>query len=82
MVLVRILSKIWIEHRQNGFIATPGADSDLFPNFSDPNPIVYVGCQRSVGGLTSAVALRHALRVKLRISPLSCKPFYHGCGKM
>lgn len=62
-------------------ISSPGANSESFPNQLDPNPIIDVGCPRSVGGIASAVTLCHALNIAFRLEPLDCTPFFHGYGR-
>ena len=46
----------------------------------DPNPILDIGCSRSVGGAENAKALCKALGITFLVEPLDCTPFYHEYG--
>jgi len=56
------------------------AFSDVFPDLTDPNPILDVGCSQSVGGIVSAAALATAMDIEFVIEPSDRDPFYHGYG--
>jgi len=57
-----------------------GAISDFNPLVRDPNPILDIGCPRSVGGVIAAAALCTAMGIDLEPLPLDCSPFHHGYG--
>lgn len=59
-------------------MSTSGANSDIFPLLPDPNPIINVGCPRSTGGLTFAVALCQAIEIEFEPLPLDCDPVLYG----
>ena len=55
--------------------------ADFHTKDKAPNPIVDVGCPRSVGRIESAVALSHHLGIDFLLEPLDCEPFMHGNGE-
>ena len=61
-------------------IAGVGAKSDIVSGFLDPNPVLEIGCPRSVGGIESAAALAISLGIAFSLTTFNCDPFYHGYG--
>lgn len=72
----------WLQKlNQLSLVSTPEASSDIFPFLPDVNPIIDVGCPRSIGGLKPAVALCQAMEIEFELLTLDCDPFLHGYGK-
>jgi len=65
---------------QLSHIASPGAQPDAMSVRRDPNPIMDIGCPRSVVGIQSAAALSLAFNIEFKLRPLDCAPFFHGYG--
>lgn len=58
-------------------LSTLRASSDVILLLPDPNPIIDVGCSRSIEGLISAVALCQALEIETDHLPLNRETFLH-----
>lgn len=66
---------------QSSYMTNESRAIDFFPPNKDPNPIVDVGCPRSVGGIESASSLALALGINFQVEELDCEPFMHGYGE-
>lgn len=60
------LRRKWTQ-RQKSLISFRGAKSDIFPSEEDPNPILYVGCPRSVGWIKAAIKLYQCLEIEFEL---------------
>ena len=65
--------------KQHSYFSGSGANSDL-TELPNPNPLLDIGCPRSVTDRESAAILCESMDIQLQLQKLDCEPFYHCFG--